>query len=90
MLVTIWRKQVHELEASVEKILYAKNPIEIRKIKLWSAAILDIVAMLVAILTKKLTETISGQRGYGDENRVRIRHRLGGEAVGTHGRPLMS
>ena len=58
--------QVHELGANVEKkILYAKNPVEILKIKLWSAvAILNIAAMLAAILKQKSTKTISGKRGY--------------------------
>ena len=50
------KKQVHELGANVEKILYANNPVEIRKIKLWSAAILNIAAMLAAILIKKIYE----------------------------------
>ena len=48
MLAAILKKQVHELGANVEKILYANNPIEIRKIKLWSAA------MLAAILKVRI------------------------------------
>ena len=41
---------VHELGANVKKILHAKNPIEIRKNQIWSVAILNIAAMLAAIL----------------------------------------
>ena len=48
--------KVHELRANVEMILYAKNSVEIRKIKLWSAAILNMVAMLVAILKIQIHE----------------------------------
>ena len=40
----------------MEKILYANNPVEIRKIKLWSAAILNMAAMLVTILKIKVHE----------------------------------
>ena len=40
----------------MEKILYANNPVEIRKIKLWSAAILNIAAMLAAILKIEVHE----------------------------------
>ena len=50
------KKKVHELGANVEKILYANNPVEIRKIKLWSAAILNIAAMLAAILKIEVHE----------------------------------
>ena len=56
MLVAILKIQIHELGASVEKILYAKNPVEIRKIQLWSAAILNMAAMLAAILKKQIHE----------------------------------
>ena len=52
MLAAILKKQVHEFGANVKKILYAKNPIEIRKINLGSAAIFNIAAMLEAILKK--------------------------------------
>ena len=50
MLEAILKIQIHELGANVVKILYAKNPVEIWKIKHWSAASFNIVAMLVAIL----------------------------------------
>ena len=42
--------QVDELGTCVEKILYAENPVRIREIKLWSEAILNMAAMLAAIL----------------------------------------
>ena len=56
VLVTILKIKVLELRASVEKILYAKNPVEIRKIKLWSAAILNMAAMLAANLKIQIHE----------------------------------
>ena len=56
MLATILKIHVRELGASDEKILYAKNPVETRKIKLWSAAILNMAAMLVAILKIQVHE----------------------------------
>ena len=31
MLAAIWKIQIHVLGASVEKILYAKDPVEIRR-----------------------------------------------------------
>ena len=52
MLVAILENQVHELRANVEKILCATIPLEMRKIKFWSAAISNIAAMLAAILKK--------------------------------------
>ena len=56
MLAAILKKPVHELGANVEQILYAKNPVEIQKIKLWSAAIMNMAAMLVAILKIQIHE----------------------------------
>ena len=52
----ILKKQVHELGANVEKMLYAKNPFKIQKIKLWSVVILNMAAMLAAILKIKIIE----------------------------------
>ena len=43
----------NELRASVEKILYTKKPAEIQEIKLFSAVIFNIVAMLAATFEKK-------------------------------------
>ena len=81
MLAAILKNQIHELGANVEKILYAKNPVEIRKILLWSAAILDTAAMLAAILKNKVDENHLGtERILRAENRVKIRYRLGEEA----------
>ena len=56
MLAAILKIEVHELGANVENILYAKNPIEIQKIQLWSAAIFNIAAMLAAIWKMKVRE----------------------------------
>ena len=56
MLAAILKKQVHELGANVEKILYAKIAIKIRKIKLRSAAILNMAAMLAAIFKIQINE----------------------------------
>ena len=50
MLMAILKIQVHEHGASVEKILYAKNPVEIWYIKLWSVAILKMADMLAATM----------------------------------------
>ena len=54
--MAILKIQIHELVASVENILYAKNSVEVRKIKLWSAAILNMAAMLVVILKIQIHE----------------------------------
>ena len=56
MLAAILKKQVHELGGNVEKILYAKHPVEILEIMLWSAAIFNIAAMLAAIFKKQVRE----------------------------------
>ena len=49
--------QIDEPGASVEKIVYAKIPVEIQEIILWSVlAIFNIVAMLVAISKVKVHE----------------------------------
>ena len=55
-MAAILKIQIDELGASVEKILYAKNPVKIREIKLWTAAILNMAAMLVAILKIQIHE----------------------------------
>ena len=55
-MAAILKIQIHELGASVEKVLYAKNPFEIQTVKLWSAAILNIAAMLAAILKIEVHE----------------------------------
>ena len=56
MLMAILKKKVCGLGANVKKMLYAKHPAEIRKVKFWSTATLNIVA----ILEIKLTNTITG------------------------------
>ena len=56
MLVAILKIQIQELEASVEKILYARNPVKMREIKLWTAAISNMAAMLTAILEIQIHE----------------------------------
>ena len=50
MLAAISKMKVRVIKTNIEKILYAKNPVEIQKILLFLAAILNIAAMLAAIL----------------------------------------
>ena len=65
-------------------MMYAKNPGEIRKSKLWSAANLNISAMLEAILKKKVDENHLGtERILYAENSINIGHCPGGETVHT-------
>ena len=59
MLGAILKIQVCEVGASDEKKLYAKYPVQ-TKIKLWSAAILIMVAMWAAILKIQIHELGAG------------------------------
>ena len=69
----------------MEQIGDAKYLIKIQKIKLWSAAIFNIAAMLAAILKKKAAESHLGSKREDTvcQKPVKICHRLGGEAVHT-------
>ena len=54
MLAAILKKQALELGTNLERILYAENPADRRKIKLWSATISNIADKLAAFRPSNL------------------------------------